>query len=80
MARVKEENAQLRYQKEVSVRDYQSVMAENNSLNFKLENLESIFVGASIKKDGGKAELKEYAAAKVDFIHNCVSWRLKILI
>ena len=47
MQRIREENAQLRYQKELSERDYQNVMLDNNSLMSKLENLENIFVGAS---------------------------------
>lgn len=50
IGRVKEENSQLRYQKEISERDYQSVMLENNSLMSKLENLENIFVGGQASK------------------------------
>ncbi len=71
--RVKEENGQLRYQKELSERDYQNVMIENNGLMSKLENLENIFVGAPITRDSVDAQKippsqigsKEYTASKV---------------
>ncbi len=67
MARLKEENAQLRYQKEVSERDYRSVMTENTGLVTKLENLENIFVGSPIQKMGGApAGAEHYAASKVE--------------
>ena len=74
MARVKEENGQLRYQKEVSERDYHGVMLENNSLISKLENLENIFVGAPIQKPatGGHSAVggphigtEQYVSSKV---------------
>jgi len=71
MARIKEENAQLRYAKEISERDYQNVMTENNGLMSKLENLENIFVGAPIQKPatGGGASIgtEKYAISKVFF-------------
>ncbi len=70
MARLKEENSQLRYQKEVSERDYHSVMQENEGLMTKLENLENIFVGAPIQKTGGSGAVagpaqERYVASKV---------------
>ena len=70
MERVKEENVQLRYQKELSERDYQGVMLENNSLMSKLENLENIFVGAPIQKvtgtpSGAHIGTERYVASKV---------------
>lgn len=61
---------QLRYQKELSERDYQSVMTENNGLISKLENLENIFVGAPIKKPSTgtpSIETDKYAVSKVLF-------------
>lgn len=51
---LKEENAQLRYQKELAERDRNNVAFENNSLVQKLENLENIFVGAPIQKTGSE--------------------------
>ena len=70
LGRVREENSQLRYQKEVSERDYRGVMLENNSLLSKLENLENIFVGAPIEKmnggpPGSKIVTERYVASKV---------------
>ena len=68
MARIKVENAQLRYQKEVSERDYHGVMLENNGLMSKLENLENIFVGAPIQKQspgGASIGTEKYTISKV---------------
>jgi kinesin family member 12 len=50
--RLRDENSQLRYQKELRERDFENVMFENNSLYGKLENLENVFIGASIQRDG----------------------------
>ena len=72
LSRVREENAQLRYQKEVSERDYQGVMLENNGLVSKLENLENIFVGAPIQKangvPGSQIGTERYVATKVSVV------------
>lgn len=68
---MKEENAQLRYQKEISERDYQSVMTENNSLMSKLENLENIFVGGQNIKGNGEAS-GSHVASKVR--KNCLKY------
>ena len=48
ISRLREENAQLRYQKELNERDFESVMFENNTLYGKLENLENVFIGTAI--------------------------------
>lgn len=45
MARLREENDQLRYQKEVRERDFENIMFENQTLYTKLDNLESVFIG-----------------------------------
>jgi hypothetical protein len=46
--RLRDENSQLRYQKELRERDFENVMFENNTLYGKLENLENVFIGATI--------------------------------
>jgi len=48
IARLREENSQLRYQKELNERDFEQVMFENNTLYGKLENLENVFIGSAI--------------------------------
>ena len=48
MQRLREENSQLRYQKDLRERDFENVMFENNTLYGKLENLENVFIGSSI--------------------------------
>ena len=50
--RLREENSQLRYQKELRERDFENVMFENNTLYGKLENLENVFIGSAIQRDG----------------------------
>ena len=40
ITRLKEENSQLRYQKELTEQDFENVAFENNTLNSKLENLD----------------------------------------
>lgn len=67
---LKQENAQLRFQKEIAERDRNNVAFENNSLLQKLENLENIFVGTPIDKADGNAGKphiigQEYQASKV---------------
>lgn len=74
---MREENVQLRYQKELSERDYQSVMLENNGLISKLENLESIFVGAPVHKPvtgDSCVNSDKYAISKVKYLIS-ISWR-----
>ena len=48
IGRLREENSQLRYQKELRERDFENVMFENNTLYGKLENLENVFIGSAI--------------------------------
>ena len=45
MARLREENDQLRYGKEVRERDFENIMFENQTLYTKLDNLENVFIG-----------------------------------
>ena len=52
IARLRDENGQLRYQKELNERDFENVMFENNTLYGKLENLENVFIGSAIQRDG----------------------------
>ena len=52
MQRLRDENQQLRFQKELRERDFESVMFENNTLYGKLENLENVFIGSSIQREG----------------------------
>jgi kinesin family protein 12 len=52
LQRLREENSQLRYQKELKERDFENVMFENNTLFGKLENLENVFIGSAIQRDG----------------------------
>ncbi len=51
IGRLKEENNELRYQKEIKERDFENLMFESNTLSYKLENLENIFVGAPIQRN-----------------------------
>ncbi len=52
IGRLREENVQLRYQKEIKERDFENVMHENNGLYSKLENLENVFIGSAINRNG----------------------------
>lgn len=45
---LRQENAQMRYQKELINREFESMMYENTNLNSKLANLEKVFIGESI--------------------------------
>ena len=50
--RLREENQQLRYAREMKERAFENIMFENNTLYGKLENLENVFIGSSIARDG----------------------------
>lgn len=53
--RLRQENAEIRYGKELKEREYENVMFENQTLYTKLENLENVFIGAPLSKPiGGK--------------------------
>lgn len=52
IGRLRQENSELRYQKELRERDFENVMFENNTLYGKLENLENVFIGSAIQRDG----------------------------
>lgn len=54
--RLKQENHQLRFQKELAKRDYENVLFENNTLNSKLENLENVFIGSAIQRNPAKSK------------------------
>ncbi len=54
--RLKQENHQLRYQKELTKRDFENVLFENNTLNSKLENLENVFIGSAIQRNPAKSK------------------------
>lgn len=48
--RLRQENSEIRYQKELKERDFESVMFENSTLYTKLENLENVFIGTPLSK------------------------------
>ena len=50
---LRQENAQMRYQKELMNREFEGMMYENNSLISKLANLEKVFIGESMDHDSG---------------------------
>ena len=52
MNRLRVENAELRYNKELRDRDFENAMYENQTLYVKLENLENIFIGQPLSKHG----------------------------
>lgn len=45
LSKIKHENSQLRYQKEVMDREHEQVMFKNGTLHQKLANLENVFIG-----------------------------------
>lgn len=45
---LRQENAQMRYQKELMNREFETMMYENSSLSSKLANLEKVFIGQSM--------------------------------
>jgi hypothetical protein len=45
---LRQENAQMRYQRELMNREFEGMMYENNNLSSKLANLEKVFIGQSI--------------------------------
>jgi kinesin family member 12 len=52
--RLRDENNQIRFAKDLRERDFENVMFENAQLQNKLENLENVFIGASHRKAGGQ--------------------------
>ena len=54
MTRIKDENTQLRRTKEIGERQINNLMNENQILSAKLDNLENVFIGSSIKKNNNK--------------------------
>lgn len=54
--RLRIENSQLRYQKELKERDLQNVMFENQTLYSKLENLENVFIGQPLQRDSQRSQ------------------------
>ena len=75
IGRLRDENSQLRNQKDLMQRDYHSVMLENNSLHQKLENLENVFIGTTIEKhhDGSVSNSK----ISDTYTHSNVSKKLR---
>ena len=47
---MRQENAEIRYAKELKERDYENVIFENQSLYTKLDNLENVFIGAPLSR------------------------------
>ena len=54
--RLRVENSQLRYQKDLKERDLANVMFENQTLYSKLENLENVFIGQPLQRDSQRAD------------------------
>jgi len=52
LERLREENNQIRFAKDLRERDFENVMFENAQLQNKLENLENVFIGSAIPRDG----------------------------
>lgn len=50
---LRQENAQMRYQRELMTREFEGMMYENTNLNSKLANLEKVFIGESISSGMG---------------------------
>lgn len=48
LERLREENNQIRFAKDLRERDFENVMFENAQLQNKLENLENVFIGSSV--------------------------------
>jgi ABC-type phosphate transport system auxiliary subunit len=48
LERLREENNQIRFAKDLRERDFENVMFENAQLQNKLENLENVFIGSTI--------------------------------
>jgi len=46
--RLREENNQIRFAKDLRERDFENVLFENAQLQNKLENLENVFIGSSL--------------------------------
>lgn len=67
--RLKTENEEIRNAKELAEKNYQIVMNDNNALNLKLENLESVFIGNPITKGNNGTEQRllsdEYMTANL---------------
>jgi hypothetical protein len=51
ISRLREENQQLRFQKDLREKDNENIVFENNTLYSKLENLENVFIGSSINRN-----------------------------
>mmetsp|Transcript_23870 Transcript_23870/g.23789 ORF Transcript_23870/g.23789 Transcript_23870/m.23789 type:complete len:253 (-) Transcript_23870:7-765(-) len=54
LALLRQENAQMRYQRELMNREFETMMYENNGLYSKLANLEKVFIGESITSEMGE--------------------------
>ena len=52
LERLREENNQIRFAKDLRERDFENVMFENAQLQNKLENLENVFIGSAIPRNG----------------------------
>lgn len=51
LGKLRQENAQMRYQSELISREFESMMYENNGLYSKLANLEKVFIGESVTSE-----------------------------
>ena len=71
MTRIKEENTQLRRTKEIGERQINNLMNENQILSAKLDNLENVFIGSSVKRNNmDNPNLEEnYSMSAVSLIY-----------
>ena len=57
LERLREENNQIRFTKDLRERDFENVMFENAQLQNKLENLENVFIGSAIPRQGQQPQV-----------------------
>ena len=68
---MRQENNEIRWQKDLRERDFENVMFENAQLQNKLENLENVFIGSAIQRGntGNKTNTARGAKKTEDGLH-----------
>lgn len=66
LERLREENNQIRFAKDLRERDFENVMFENAQLQNKLENLENVFIGSAIPRNGHRSGTPQMKNSKND--------------
>lgn len=67
---LRQENAQMRYQRELMNREFESMMYENNTLSSKLGNLEKVFIGESISSEINQDHSGEDSSTNKRYSHS----------